>query len=183
MGKRLSKIYTKTGDSGTTALADGARISKTNIRVKLMGAVDHLNSCIGVIRAEQIDQDIDAMLTKVQHHLFDIGGELCMPELTAINDSVLEELEESIDLMNSELQPLKEFILPGGSKVAAALHMARTQSRLVETQFVELHEQSAQRSQLLSYINRLSDWLFVAARFQLLKNGNAEILWSNPYKK
>ena len=184
MGHRLSKIYTKTGDKGKTAVSDGVRIPKSHPRICTLGAMDQLNAQIGVLLCESLPEQIVLTLQRLQHKLFDIGGELSMPELTSVSQADIEQLEAEIDSMNEQLTPLKEFILPGGSKAAALCHVARTQCRIAETQCIALIESEPEvkiRNELLAYINRLSDWLFVAARMILKLDSKAEVLWQNKY--
>lgn len=186
MGHRLSKIYTKTGDQGTTAVSDGFRISKSHPRICALGSLDQLNATIGLLLTETLPQPIQLQLQRLQHFLFDIGSELSMPELISVTQDDIQALENDIDRMNAQLQPLKEFILPGGSKPAAMCHVARTLCRTTETQLIQLTESSPTtplRGELLAYINRLSDWLFVAARSITYAEGNSEILWKNPYTR
>lgn len=183
MGNRLTKIYTRTGDQGTTALADGKKISKTHQRVHCLGSIDQLNAYFGIIRSTLLKPDLANEFEDLQHQLFNIGGELCMPELISILQKDIDNLEASIDRMNSNLPALKDFILPGGSPEAAQIHLARTHCRIAETQLVALHESEPLRSELLSYINRLSDWLFLAARIQLKFQEKEEVIWKNPYSK
>ena len=183
MATRLSKIYTKTGDLGTTALADGARIPKTDTRIVIIGEVDHLNALFGLVRCESLEPQLEAHFNTLQHLLFDLGGELCMPALISLKSEHIQWLEDDIDRMNETLPTLKDFILPGGSPAAAQLHVARTTTRKLECQMIEHHEQHSLRQDILIFINRLSDWLFVAARSQLKFEQQSEVLWNNPYKK
>lgn len=186
MGHRLSKIYTKTGDKGTTAVSDGKRISKSHPRIRALGAVDQLNAQIGLLLCEAIPGAVAQRLQSVQHILFDMGGELSMPELTSVTEEDIAALETEIDSMNEQLPPLKEFILPGGSKAAALCHIARTQCRLTETNIIELAESKPDpeiRAELIAYINRLSDWLFVAARLILKQACVPEVLWKNSFSR
>lgn len=186
MGNRLSKIYTKTGDQGTTAVSDGVRITKSHPRICALGGIDQLNASIGLLLTHALPPLIDTQLQRLQHILFDIGGELSMPELVSVSQQEIQALEQQIDQMNSNLQPLKEFILPGGSPAAAWCHIIRTQCRLSETQLIALHESAPEnglRPELLAYINRLSDWLFVAARAIIHAEGLEEVLWKNTYSR
>ena len=183
MGHRLSKIYTRTGDAGTTAVSDGKRISKSSPRIKALGALDGLNAQIGIMLCEQLPPLVQIQLERLQHILFDIGGELSMPELVSVTDESTTELETQIDLMNESLEPLKEFILPGGSRASAQCHLLRTETRSIEIQLIELHEAEPIRQEVTAYINRLSDWFFVAARYILLQEGKPEVLWKNPYSR
>ena len=138
MGNRLSKIYTRTGDKGTTGLGDGARVDKDDLRVEAFGTVDELNSAIGLVLAAKLPQAVRNCLDRTQHELFDLGGELCMPGYTLIPDSYAEGLEKDLDHFNEDLPPLKDFILPGGSEAAARCHLARTIARRAERRVVSL---------------------------------------------
>jgi cob(I)alamin adenosyltransferase len=177
MGHRLSKIYTRTGDSGSTGLGDGSRVSKDSLRVEAMGAVDEVNSCLGVLLAEPLDADICAQLTEVQHDLFDLGGELSIPGYTAIHAEQVERLEQVLDAHNDALEPLKEFILPGGSRAAGSCHLARAMCRRAERRVTSLASAEAVSPVLLQYLNRLSDLLFVLARVINRRNGRGDVLW------
>ncbi|WP_201525906.1 cob(I)yrinic acid a,c-diamide adenosyltransferase [Psychrobacter frigidicola] len=205
MGNRLSKIYTRTGDDGSTGMADGSRVSKADNLFSVMGDVDELNSHIGLVRAHfaqavaaadantqplparlQRDEhpagtDFAQALVVIQHLLFNIGGELAMPEYEAVNASHIEWLEQQIDTMNTTLPPLKDFILPTGSVLVSQLHVARCVCRRAERQAVILQQQrpEAIRSTAVSLINRLSDWLFVAARFCTDPEQVSEVLWDS----
>jgi len=184
----LNRIYTKTGDSGTTALGTGERVSKTSKRIAAYGTVDETNSLIGVARAqlETADEAVSQMLFRIQNDLFDLGADLCVPdkgvalpyEPLRVSDAQVKRLEDEIDLMNAELQPLRSFILPGGARAAAALHVARTVSRRAAREMVELASEPAEPVSVaaLKYINRLSDFLFVAARY-VNDHGKADVLW------
>jgi len=184
MGNRLSKIYTKTGDKGTTAVSDGIRISKTHPRIRALGALDHLNAHLGLVLCEDLPAGVHQQIARLQHVLFDIGGELSMPELVCVNEESITALEQDLDMMNQDLPPLKDFILPGGSKASALCHIARTECRKVETLLIELSNPAQQiRPEILAYINRLSDWFFVAARFVIHWQGKPEVLWQNPYTR
>jgi len=186
MGNRLSKIYTKTGDSGKTAVANGERILKSSPRIQALGALDHLNAQIGLLVCEELPSLVKQRLNQVQHILFDIGGELAMPELQSVAPDMVARLEQEIDTMNQKLPALQEFILPGGSREAAMCHLARTQCRLAESACVNLNQaepEQALRHEALSFINRLSDWLFVAARYTIAWQDKVEILWQNPYSR
>ena len=189
MGNRLSKIYTRTGDDGTTGMADGSRVSKADNLFSVMGDVDELNSHIGLIRAQLTQTSTDATkeadfaqaLVIIQHLLFNIGGELAMPEYEGVNAVHIDWLEQQIDTMNSTLPALKDFILPTGSVLVSQLHVARTVCRRAERQAVLLQQQrpEAIRPTAVSFINRLSDWLFVAARFCTDPEQVSEVLWDN----
>jgi cob(I)alamin adenosyltransferase len=183
MGNRLSKIYTKTGDDGTTGLGDGTRVSKDDPRVEAYGTVDELNSVIGILLAEQVPADIRNCLTRVQHELLDLGGELCIPGHTAITAAHVERLERELDGFNADLPPLKEFILPGGSPAAAACHLARTVCRRAERRTLTLHHVTPVNPEGLRYLNRLSDLLFVLARVIARKDEAKEVQWKHEKKK
>jgi cob(I)alamin adenosyltransferase len=186
----LNRIYTRTGDAGTTALGNGQRRPKNDRRVAAYGTVDETNAVIGLARlatSSLLGQDakIDAMLAGIQNDLFDLGADLCMPEITQPNPeceplrivlSQVERLEREIDELNAELEPLRSFVLPGGSAAAGALHQARTVCRRAERCMVELAAEEPVGAAALKYINRLSDFLFVAARF-VNDKGAADILW------
>tara|TARA_B110000438_G_scaffold242071_1_gene241486 strand:+ start:204 stop:749 length:546 start_codon:yes stop_codon:yes gene_type:complete len=177
MANRLTKIYTKTGDEGKTGLGDGSRIDKFNSRIEGLGSIDELNSVIGVILSEEIPAKESEWLKTIQHDLFDIGGELSIPNFTKLTISKVEFLESNIDTINKELPALKEFILPGGSKVSAYTHLARTICRRVERNLFKLNQSDKVNEVSLKYINRLSDFLFVLARhFNKSKNIN-DIFW------
>lgn len=179
MGNRLSKIYTRTGDDGTTGLGDGSRISKDSIRVDAMGDVDELNSVIGLILTESISGNLEAMLTKIQHDLFNLGGEICIPGYVILQQARVDDLELAIDTLNDELKPLKEFILPGGTKAAAFCHLARTVCRRAERKLIQLHRNEKVTEISLQYLNRLSDLLFVLCRI-INKEANVnDVLWKN----
>ena len=179
MGNRLSKIYTKTGDKGTTGLGDGTRIAKDSLRVEAYGCVDETNSAIGIVLAvEGLPGPVPECLTGVQHDLFDLGGELCIPGYEAVSDAFVERLEKDLDAFNEDLPPLKEFILPGGGPAAAACHLARTVCRRAERRVVTLaNNEDGIRPQAIQYLNRLSDLLFVIARVLARHEQGSEVLW------
>ena len=177
MGHRLSKIYTRTGDEGTTGLGDGERVAKDDARVEAYGTVDELNSSLGVVLASELPETIDRCLTAVQHDLFDLGGELCMPGYEAIHDEQVAALEEVLDALNADLPPLKEFILPGGGPAAAACHLARTICRRAERRVWTLARDAEINSAIPRYLNRLSDLLFVTARVLARHENGTEVLW------
>lgn len=178
MGNRLSKIYTRTGDDGTTGLGDGSRVAKDDARVEAYGTVDELNSAVGMILSvPQLPAGIGALLTEVQHDLFDLGGELCIPGSRAIKAEQVTRLEESLDGLNDALPALKEFILPGGGPAAAACHLARTIARRAERRVWSLAKQEAVSADVTNYLNRLSDLLFVIARVLARHESGAELLW------
>ena len=177
MANRLSKIYTRTGDKGKTGLADGSRVDKFNSRIESLGNIDELNSIIGIVLTEKIHNDMKAILERVQHDLFDIGGELSIPNHMVIDEKKINFLENSLDKMNNELQPLKEFILPGGSRISSYCHLARTVCRRVERNLFKLAQSDKVNEASLKYVNRLSDMLFVLARFLNKINQHNDILW------
>lgn len=177
MGNRLSKIYTRTGDSGSTGLGDGSRVPKDDLRVEAYGSVDELNSCVGMVLAEDIPADIRSTLDDVQHELFDLGSELCMPGYSAISDTQVERLEQALDAFNADLPALKEFILPGGGRAASACHLARTVCRRAERRVFSLSQRDEINMAGLKYLNRLSDLLFVLARKLARHENGAEVLW------
>ncbi len=177
MGNRLTKIYTRTGDDGSTGLSDGARIAKDHPRIEAIGAVDELNSAIGIVLAHAPPAPIDTMLTNVQHTLFDLGGELSMPETTCITGERVVLLEQWLDSLNANLPPLKEFILPGGSPAAAACHLARAICRRAERRLHTLSLGDAVNPAAAGYLNRLSDLLFVIARELNRVAGRPDVFW------
>jgi cob(I)alamin adenosyltransferase len=188
MGNRLSKIYTKTGDDGTTGLGDGTRVAKDSARVAAYGTVDEANSAIGMVLASHapsalLPADIRELLTTVQHQLFDLGGELCIPGHAAIQDADVDALERALDAYNADLPPLKEFILPGGGEAAARCQLARTIVRRAERGVVTLARDEAVRPQAGRYLNRLSDLLFVLARVLARASGEGEVLWKHDRRK
>ncbi|HEY6896226.1 MAG TPA: cob(I)yrinic acid a,c-diamide adenosyltransferase [Rhodocyclaceae bacterium] len=177
MGHRLSKIYTRTGDAGTTGLGDGTRIDKDAPRVAAMGDIDELNSLIGLLLCESLPLDVTRLLLTIQHDLFDLGGELCIPGSALLGTGQPAYLEQAIDRYNSQLQPLKEFILPGGERSAAVCHLARAVSRRAERSVITLHRDSPVSDTARQYVNRLSDLLFVLARWLNLSAGQGDVLW------
>lgn len=182
MANRLSKIYTKTGDAGTTGLGDGTRVAKDSLRVAAMGDVDELNSIIGLMLTEPISTEINEVLTRIQHDLFDMGGELCMPGYAMIKQERVTSLENTLDAWNDTLTPLKEFILPGGSRAAAYCHLARTVCRRAERTMTTLNSEDKITEISLQYINRLSDLLFVLCRILNKEAGVPDVLWNNTHK-
>jgi cob(I)alamin adenosyltransferase len=180
VGNRLSRIYTRTGDDGSTGLGDGSRTGKDSARVAAYGTVDEANSCIGVVlAAANVPEDIRALLTTVQHQLFDLGGELCIPGHAAIAPADVEALERQLDHHNDTLPPLKDFILPAGGEAAARCHVARTVVRRAEREIVALSRMEAIRPDAIRYLNRLSDLLFVLARVLARADGQGEVLWNH----
>ena len=180
MGHRLSKIYTRTGDDGTTGLGDGTRVAKDSARVEAYGTVDEANSAIGLLlAADGVPGDIARCLTEVQHELFDLGSELCVPGYRTIEDNHVASLERMLDHLNEALPPLKEFILPGGGNGAAAAHLARTIVRRAERRVWTLAATEPVAPEVARYLNRLSDLLFVIARVLARANGGTEMLWKS----
>lgn len=176
MGNRLSRITTHTGDDGSTGLADKTRVRKDHPRVEAMGEVDELNSQLGLLLTEALPDDIRALLTRIQHHLFDLGGELALPEFSGITEDKLRLLDEAIARYNAALPPLQEFVLPGGSRAAALAHVCRTVCRRAERRVVSLVLSDAVSPRQLQYLNRLSDLLFVLAR--TLNQGSEPEQWN-----
>jgi cob(I)alamin adenosyltransferase len=178
MGNRLSKIYTRTGDDGTTGLGDGGRVAKESLRVEAYGAVDEANCAVGMVLAVAgLPDAVRRCLTEVQHDLFDLGGELCIPGHRMITAAHVERLETELDGFNDALPPLKEFILPGGGAAAAACHVARTVSRRAERRAWSLARIEEVAPDALKYLNRLSDLLFVLARVLARHETGSEVLW------
>lgn len=177
MGKRLSKIYTRTGDDGTTGLADGSRAAKDAPRIAAIGDIDELNSALGLLLSEPLPEPVARALGEVQHDLFDLGGELSVPGHPIIGDAHVARLERELDALNDSLAPLDDFILPGGSRAAAAAHLARAICRRAERSLVTLARHETTPARLLHYLNRLSDLLFVAARSINRHDGRGDVLW------
>ena len=181
----LNKIYTKKGDDGKTELGDGKRIVKFSTRVEAYGTVDELNAMIGTITSMNIEAKLDSCLERIQNDLFDLGADLCLPEDTTghmnpeplrVEKSLTERLESEIDNMNKRIDPIRSFVLPGGSEIAAKLHLCRTICRRAERLVVKLIENEKVNKEVLKYLNRLSDWFFVAARVSN-DDGKKDILW------
>jgi cob(I)alamin adenosyltransferase len=179
LGNRLSKIYTRTGDDGTTGLGDGTRVAKDCARVAGYGTVDELNSAIGVVLAQDLPADVRETLIRVQHELFDLGGELCIPGMAMIHADDIVRLETTLDGFNADLPPLQDFILPGGGAAAAHCHLARTVCRRAEREVVALARAESVRAEVVHYLNRLSDLLFVIARVLACVSGQGEVLWQH----
>ncbi|MBT8039723.1 MAG: cob(I)yrinic acid a,c-diamide adenosyltransferase [Xanthomonadales bacterium] len=177
MGNRLSKIYTRTGDGGTTGLGDGSRVDKDHLRVEAYGTVDELNSAVGIVLAAELPKEVRTCLDRLQHELFDLGGELCMPGYILIPDVYVEGLERDLDGFNEDLPPLKDFILPGGSEAAARCHLARTIARRAERRLISLSGSEEVNEAAIRYLNRLSDLLFVIARVLARHEGGKEVIW------
>jgi cob(I)alamin adenosyltransferase len=184
VGNRLSKIYTRTGDDGSTGLGDGSRVPKDSARVGAYGTVDELNSTIGMVLAcDGVGEDIRETLTQVQHELFDLGGELCIPGMAMIEDADIDRLEQVLDRFNDPLPPLKDFILPGGGMAASCCHLARTVCRRAEREVIALGRVEAIRPQAQRYLNRLSDLLFVLCRVLARGSGHGEVLWQHERRR
>jgi cob(I)alamin adenosyltransferase len=178
MGHRLTKIYTRTGDAGTTGLGDGSRVPKLSPRIQAIGTVDELNSTIGLVLCENIPDPIRDCLVDVQHDLFDLGGEISIPGHSMVTESHVIRLEQSLDLFNASLPPLKEFILPGGCRPAAQCHVARTVARRAERDLLHLDGTGEPVSVLArQYLNRLSDLLFVLARAINHAANGSDVMW------
>jgi cob(I)alamin adenosyltransferase len=177
MGHRLSKIVTRTGDAGTTGLGDGSRVGKDSSRIAAIGDVDELNSVIGVLLAEPLPDAVRDSLTSVQHDLFDLGSELAVPGYAAITDLHVTRVEEAVERFNADLAPLKEFILPGGTRPAALAHVARTACRRAERALVRLAADAPVSDPARRYVNRVSDLLFVLARWLNRDAGRGDVLW------
>jgi cob(I)alamin adenosyltransferase len=181
MGHRLTRIYTRTGDDGSTGTADGRRVAKDSALIEVIGALDELNSHLGLLVALDIPEDTAAVLRQVQHWLFNIGAEVGGSKNYRLPEQAVLELESALDHYNSDLPPLKEFILPGGSQTAASCHLARTVSRRAERRLISwLAGNPGANPELLKYLNRLSDLLFVLARVLLKAEAGLEVYWSNP---
>lgn len=179
MGKRLSKIYTRTGDDGTTGLGVKGRVAKDSARIIAIGSVDELNSYIGLLIAEGGPELIGKILHEVQHRLFDLGGELCMPGEKFVHKEQIEWLEKALDKLNEDLPPLEDFILPGGGKAASVCHVARTVCRRAERSVVTLASEEEVEAECRGYLNRLSDLLFVMARILAREANGTEVLWQH----
>lgn len=178
MGNRLSKIITRTGDDGTTGLGDGSRVLKTDARIEAIGDVDELNSSIGIVLATGVPDSIHKLLVQIQHDLFDLGGELCIPGHTVIGEQHCLRIENAVQDLNSELSALKEFILPGGHPSAAHCHLARAICRRAERHVLRL--ESSVNLYTTKYLNRLSDFLFVTARFLNKAQNLQDVMWLSP---
>jgi len=177
MGHRLTKIYTRTGDTGDTGLGDGTRVPKDSPRVHALGEIDELNSAIGLLLAEQPPAGISAALADIQHDLFDLGGEVCIPGHTSMGEKQVARLEALLDEFNKDLPPLKEFILPGGTRAASLAHLARTVCRRAERALVSLARAEPVGTAARKYLNRLSDLLFVLGRALNRSGGGHDVLW------
>jgi cob(I)alamin adenosyltransferase len=177
MAHRITKVYTRTGDGGSTGLADGARMPKDTPLIEAIGAVDELNSALGVLLAETLPDDVRSCLVDVQHDLFDLGGELSRPGHAILAEAYVSRLERTLDGFNGALPPLKDFILPGGSRAAALAHVARTVCRRAERRLVTLAKKKSAPPYAVRYLNRLSDLLFVLARVLNRAAGRGDVLW------
>jgi cob(I)alamin adenosyltransferase len=177
MGNRLSKIATRTGDAGTTGLGDGSRIDKDALRVHAMGDVDELNSQIGVLLCEDIPDQMKHELISIQHDLFDMGGELCIPGYTMVTDTQVARLDDLLAFYNADLPPLRDFILPGGSRAAAIAHVCRTVCRRAERMIVSVGKSEPINDAPRQYMNRLSDLLFVLSRVLNRYAGGTDVVW------
>ncbi len=177
MGKRLTQIATRTGDDGTTGLGDGSRTGKDSQRIAALGDVDELNSVIGLLMAETLPQDVLDALLGIQHDLFDLGGELCIPGFENMSERQVQRLDELLAHYNETLPRLEEFILPGGSRPAALAHVARTVARRAERAIVALGREESVRPVCRQYVNRLSDLMFVLARVLNRAGGQPDVLW------
>ena len=177
MGNRLSKIVTRTGDGGTTGLGDGSRVDKDCRRIETIGEIDELNSCLGLLLAEDCPAAVRAILLRVQNDLFDLGGEICIPGTQLIGEAHIGRLENAVTDFNAELPPLKDFILPGGTRPAALAHLARTVCRRVERRLVSLARDESVSDAARRYLNRLSDLLFVLGRVLNRSAGTPDVLW------
>jgi cob(I)alamin adenosyltransferase len=177
MGNRLTKIYTRTGDAGQTGLTGGERVDKDSARIEAIGDVDELNSAIGLVLTHNVPREVCDCLTQVQHDLFNLGGELSMRDQALIAPGDVERLERSIDRLNADLPPLKEFILPGSGPAAASCHLARAICRRAERRVIALARVEAVNRPARAYLNRLSDLLFVLCRVIARASGEGEVLW------
>jgi cob(I)alamin adenosyltransferase len=177
MGHRLTKIYTRTGDTGETGLGDGSRVPKDSQRVHALGEVDELNSAIGLLLAEELPAGVRAALAGIQHDLFDLGGEVCIPGHASMSERQVSRLEALLDDYNRDLPPLKEFILPGGTRAASLAHLARTVCRRAERALVALARAEPVGTTARKYLNRLSDLLFVLGRVLNRAGGGSDVLW------
>ncbi|MEI2741289.1 MAG: cob(I)yrinic acid a,c-diamide adenosyltransferase [Candidatus Competibacter sp.] len=180
MGNRLSKIYTRTGDDGTTGLGSGERVAKDSLRIETIGAVDELNCAIGRVLVHDLRDPVRECLQEIQHKLFDLGGEISIPGYQAIKEEDVGRLESHLNDFNAQLPPLKEFILPGGGRAAADCHMARAICRRAERRLVSLAREEEVAEHARMYLNRLSDLLFVLCRSLARDEGGVEVLWRNP---
>lgn len=177
MANRLTRIYTRTGDDGTTGLAGGERLAKDSPRIEAIGSIDELNSHLGLLLSDPLPDDLREALSPLQHRLFDLGGELAMPGTEIMRDTWATDLERLLDRLNSRLPPLENFVLPGGNATAAHCHLARSVCRRAERDLLRLSRDEKVNSASLKYLNRLSDLLFVVARLLARQDGGKEVLW------
>jgi cob(I)alamin adenosyltransferase len=183
MGYRLSKIYTRTGDQGTTTLGDGSRVDKDSIRIEVVGTIDELNSVIGMVLSHKTPKPIRKCLSRVQHELFDLGGEVSIPDHVIIDEAHIKRLEVDLDHFNTDLPHLREFILPGGGRATSVCHLARAVCRRAERCAVSLARTEPLSPQVIAYLNRLSDLLFVVSRVLSRNEGRGEVMWHSPRQK
>jgi cob(I)alamin adenosyltransferase len=183
MGNRLSKITTRTGDDGSTGLGDGSRIAKDSARINAIGSVDELNSQLGLLLCEPLPATLREELLWIQHDLFDLGGELCIPGFTLVTDAQLERLDALLKKYNADLPPLKEFVLPGGARAAALAHVCRTVCRRAERAIVTLGNEDTIAANPRRYTNRLSDLLFVLSRVLNRHAGHTDVLWEKDRRR
>lgn len=183
MGNRLSKIATRTGDNGTTGLGDGSRTAKDSVRINTLGEVDELNSFVGLLLCEDMPADLREELVSIQHDLFDLGGELCIPGYQLITDVHVERLDGLLEKYNATLPALQDFILPAGSRAAAVAHVCRTVCRRAERSIVSLGRDEKINEHPRQYVNRLSDLMFVLSRVLNRYAGGSDVLWQNDRKR
>jgi cob(I)alamin adenosyltransferase len=183
VGNRLTKIYTRTGDAGTTGLGDGTRVPKDAPRIHALGDVDELNSTLGLLLCEDLPADLRASLEGIQHDLFDLGGELCIPGFNNVTEAQVKRLEDLLDRYNADLPPLKDFILPGGARSACMAHLARTVCRRAERSVITLANAEPVSDLVRQYLNRLSDLLFVLGRVLNRHAGGSDVLWQQGKNK
>ena len=180
MGHRLTRIYTRTGDQGATGLSDGSRIGKDHLRIEAIGDIDELNSVLGLLLSHDLPKDIRHSVSEIQQTLFDIGGELSMPGANTLGEEPIAQLEQQLEMYNATLTPLREFILPGSTEASARCHPARAVCRRAERRVVALTREEAVNQNVLSYLNRLSDLLFVISRVLTRLGNGREIYWRSP---
>jgi cob(I)alamin adenosyltransferase len=183
MGNRLSKIATRTGDGGTTGLGDGTRTEKDSVRIHSLGEVDELNSFVGLLLCEDMPADLREELVSIQHDLFDLGGELCIPGYQMIKEDHVARLDDLLEKYNSTLEPLKDFILPAGSRAASIAHVCRTVCRRAERSIVSLGKVESIHPHPRQYVNRLSDLMFVLSRVLNRYAGGSDVLWNHERKR
>lgn len=177
MAKRISRVVTRTGDDGNTGLADGSRVAKSSTRIECIGDVDELNCLLGLLLTDDVDAEMQVLLQQIQHKLFDIGAELALPQQTLIDDNSVTFMDGLIEQHNNKLPPLREFILPGGNRATAVCHLARAVCRRCERHLFRLAESESVNPFSTTYINRLSDFLFILARLLARKDGGTEVYW------